>query len=217
MNKHIEKNLLNIENSIKKQSAKWKQPAPLLVAVSKNRNILDITSAISYGHKRFAENKLQEAQKKWIDIKKNYPNTILHLVGHLQSNKVKDALELFDIIESIDREKIAMAITKHIQPKTKKEFLIQINIGEESQKHGILPNQADEFIQFCKNKLKLPIKGLMCIPPIDENPSLFFAYMKKIADKNNLSYLSMGMSKDYDKAIAIGTNEVRIGRAIFEK
>ncbi|MBL6621190.1 MAG: YggS family pyridoxal phosphate-dependent enzyme [Rickettsiales bacterium] len=209
-------NLNKINKEIESESKKWQQEKVKLIAVSKKQPVNKIQDLINAGHLYFAENQIKEANEKWPNILKNNQKIKLHFIGHLQRNKTKEALKLFDIIETIDNEKLALEITKHLTESSKtKEMLIQINIGKEEQKYGIEPEIASEFIKFTINDLKLPIKGLMCIPPKDENPAPFFAFMKKIAKENNLHYLSQGMSNDYKEAIKIGTSQVRIGTNIF--
>lgn len=209
-------NLDKINKEIESESKKWQQEKAKLIAVSKKQPVGKILDLINAGHLYFAENQIKEAKEKWPNILKNNQKLKLHFIGHLQRNKAKDALKLFDVIETIDNEKLALEITKHLNESCKtKEMLIQINIGKEEQKYGIEPEIAKDFINFTRNDLKLPIKGLMCIPPKDENPAPFFAFMKKIAKENNLHYLSQGMSNDYKEAIKIGTNQVRIGTNIF--
>jgi pyridoxal phosphate enzyme (YggS family) len=214
---HSIKNNLNIIlTEIKKEAEKWHENIPTLVAVSKKQNINKIIETINLGQIYFAENIIQETKNKWPELLVKYPQIKLHFIGHLQRNKVSDALELFDMIETIDNEKLALEISKKITNKSKtKSMLIQVNIGEEKQKYGISPNETKEFIAYTINELKLPIKGLMCIPPINENPSIYFAYLRKIAKDNNLKYLSQGMSSDYLEAIRVGTNQVRIGSKLF--
>ena len=199
-----------------------------IIAVSKTIASEKIIEAISCGCKLFGENYLQEAQQKFIEIKKNYPEISLHLLGHLQSNKVKEALELFDFIHTLDSEKLALTIKKtrekileknnsDLNQKSLKnlEIFIQVNIGDEPQKFGIAVNQTDEFIKFCQKDLMLNIVGLMAIPPANELPSPYFALLKKINDRNNLKKISMGMSGDFLEAIALGSSTIRIGSAIF--
>lgn len=191
---------------------------PNIRIVSKKRTIEEIKPALQLGHTLYGENQVQEAESKWPELRKLYPNIHLSLIGHLQSNKVKQALEIFDSIDSLDSEKLANSIAKNINEKSlTKDFLIQINIGEEEQKHGISPSETKGFIDYCRNHLKLPLKGLMCILPKDELPAPYFALMKKIAKENNINYLSMGMSSDYHNAVKFGTNELRIGSAIFNQ
>ncbi len=191
-------------------------PYPKLVAVSKKQSEERIDLAINLGQKSFGENRVQEAQQRWskrLEINKNIE---LRLIGPLQSNKVKQALDLFDIIETIDREKLANEIAKNFNNNTKtKSFYIQVNTGSETQKSGLNPLEVDTFIEYCIRDLRLPIVGLMCIPPQYEEPSMHFAFLKKIADKNNLIELSMGMSNDFTEAIKFGATSVRIGSLFF--
>ena len=191
-------------------------PFPKLVAVSKKQEEYKIEIAIKSGQNIFGENRVQEAQQRWqkrLEINKNIE---LRLIGPLQSNKVKQALNLFDVIETIDREKLANEISKNFNNQSKtKSFFIQINTGSETQKSGLKPSEADNFIEYCIRDLKLPIIGLMCIPPQDEESSMHFAFLKKIAERNNLTELSMGMSNDCIEAIKFGATSVRIGSSFF--
>jgi len=172
-------------------------------------------SVLEQGHTIFGENKVQEAHSKWPTFRKNFSNAKVHLIGPLQSNKVKQAVELFDAIHTVDRLKLAQKLSNEIQTQGKApEMFIQINTGEEEQKSGIFPNEADQFIADCIS-LDLPIKGLMVIPPINEEPSLHFGLLKKIAHRNDLTGLSMGMSSDFESAIAMGATHIRVGSAIF--
>jgi len=212
----VANNLKHIKEEIEAQAKEWQSPTPKLVAVSKRQELERVIAALEAGYKIFGENLVQEAQRKWPELKTKYQDIKLHLIGHLQRNKVKDALSLFEVIETIDSERLANEIKKHWSPESvTKEFLIQINIGEEDQKSGILPKDAANFIKYFRDELKLPLKGLMCIPPANENPSPYFAFMHKIAKENNLNYISQGMSGDYLEAIQVGTNQLRIGTAIF--
>ena len=189
---------------------------PKLIAVSKKQDNYKIDQAIECGQKYFGENRVQEASLRWQERIKIYKGLELRLIGPLQSNKVKQSLKLFDVIETIDREKIAIEISKHFHKDSKtKSFYIQINTGNESQKSGLEPLQADSFIKYCIYDLKLPIVGLMCIPPQSEAPSIHFLFLKKIASRNNLNELSMGMSNDYEDAIKFGATSVRIGSLFF--
>jgi hypothetical protein len=164
----------------------------------------------------FGENRVQEAQKKWPDLRKKFPDLQLHLIGPLQTNKVRDAIGLFDVIETIDRPKLARSIAQEMaRTGLRPACFVQVNTGEEAQKAGIMPAEADEFIAFCRDELELPIKGLMCIPPVGDSPALHFALMHDMAKRNGLSLLSMGMSADFDVAIGLGATHVRIGTAIF--
>ena len=199
-----------------KNSVFAKLPVPKLVAVSKKQDDYKIIEALEMGQKYFGENRVQEAQQRWVSKLKNYENIELRLIGPLQTNKIKQALNLFDVIETIDREKLANEIAIKINNDSKtKSFYIQINTGNETQKSGIDPLQADNFIEYCKQDLRLPIVGLMCIPPLEEEPSMHFALLKKIAERNSLQELSMGMSSDYNEAIKFGATSVRIGSLIF--
>jgi pyridoxal phosphate enzyme (YggS family) len=186
-----------------------------LLAVSKVQPNERILSVLEQGHKIFGENKVQEAQGKWPTFRENFSNLKIHLIGPLQSNKVKQAVALFDAIHTVDRLKLAHKLSNEIQTQGKApEMFIQINTGEEKQKSGIIPSEADQFISDCFS-LDLPIKGLMVIPPINEEPSLHFGLLKKIAHRNGLTGLSMGMSSDFESAIAMGATHIRVGSAIF--
>jgi len=168
------------------------------------------------GHRVFGENRVQEAQAKWPDLKAEFPEVRLHLIGPLQTNKVKDAVALFDVIESVDREKLARRLAAEMvtQGRSLKVFL-QVNTGEEAQKSGVLPAEVDEFVNLCRDELGMDVLGLMAIPPQDEEPALHFALLAKLARRNGLSFLSMGMSADYDIAVQLGATHVRVGTAIF--
>jgi hypothetical protein len=187
-----------------------------LVAVSKTFDIDAIRPVLAAGQRVFGENRVQEAERKWPVLKTEFPEIELHLIGPLQSNKTKDAVALFDAIHTIDREKIARAIASEIsrQQRTLKLF-IQVNTGEEPQKAGVMPREGRAFVDFCKVELKLPIVGLMCIPPVDEEPAVHFAFLAKLAKEAGLNGLSMGMSGDFEAAIAFGATHIRVGSAIF--
>jgi len=186
-----------------------------LLAVSKVQPNERVLNVLEQGHTIFGENKVQEAHGKWPAFRENFSNVKVHLIGPLQSNKVKQAIELFDAIHTIDRLKLAQKLSTEIQAQGKApEMFIQINTGEEKQKSGIFPNEADQFIADCIS-LDLPIKGLMVIPPINEEPTLHFGLLKKIAHRNDLTGLSMGMSSDFESAIAMGATHIRVGSAIF--
>ena len=186
-----------------------------LIAVSKVQPNERVLNVLEQGHTIFGENKVQEANSKWPMFRENFSNVQVHLIGPLQSNKVKQAVELFDAIHTLDRLKLAQKLSNEIQAQGKApEMFIQINTGEEEQKSGIFPNKADQFIADCIS-LDLPIKGLMVIPPINEEPSLHFGLLKKIAHRNGLTGLSMGMSSDFESAIAMGATHIRVGSAIF--
>jgi pyridoxal phosphate enzyme (YggS family) len=186
-----------------------------LIAVSKVQPNERVLSVLEQEHKIFGENKVQEAQGKWPAFRENFSNIKVHLIGPLQSNKVKQAVSMFDAIHTVDRLKLAQKLSNEIQIQGKApEMFIQINTGEEKQKSGIIPSEADQFISNCFS-LDLPIKGLMVIPPINEEPTLHFALLRKIAHRNGLTGLSMGMSSDFESAIALGATHVRVGSAIF--
>ena len=216
---NIKENIDIIKSTIKdthKNSNFAKYPLPKLVAVSKKQNEEKVIEALEAGQKYFGENKVQEAQKRWTLKIQQYDNLEIRLIGPLQTNKVKQALNLFDIIETIDREKLAKEIANNFNENVRtKSFFIQVNTGSEIQKGGIEPLQSDNFIKYCKEDLRLPIVGLMCIPPLNEEPAMHFALLKKIADRNNLNELSMGMSNDFKEAIKFGATSVRVGSAIF--
>jgi len=209
---------LNVINSKIKQAEKSSGRtigSTQLLAVSKVQPNERVLNVLEQGHTIFGENKVQEAHGKWPAFRENFSNVKVHLIGPLQSNKVKQAIELFDAIHTIDRLKLAQKLSTEIQAQGKApEMFIQINTGEEKQKSGIFPNEADQFIADCIS-LDLPIKGLMVIPPINEEPTLHFGLLKKIAHRNDLTGLSMGMSSDFESAIAMGATHIRVGSAIF--
>ena len=187
-----------------------------LVAVSKRQPENKIDAELEAGQRVFGENRVQEAIQRWSDRRKVYSDIILHLIGPLQTNKVADAVALFDVIEVVDREKLARAIAKEMAHQNR--FLpcyIQVNTGEEPQKSGICPEQLNDFTQFCIDELELPIIGLMCIPPVDEEAAMHFALLNTMAQRLSLKKLSMGMSSDYIDAIGFGATSVRVGSAIF--
>lgn len=189
--------------------------APAIVAVSKQMGEEKIRAAIAAGLKIFAENRVQEAAAKWPALRRERPDIELRLIGPLQTNKVKDALDLFDVVESLDREKLARALADEAGRRgAGPRLFIQVNTGEEAQKSGVLPAEADRFIACCRG-LGLAPEGLMCLPPAGEPPAPHFALLAKIARRNALEYLSMGMSSDYDIAAQLGATHVRIGTAIF--
>jgi PLP dependent protein len=187
-----------------------------LVAVSKTFAPEAILPIIQAGQRVFGENRVQEAADKWPEMRQQYPDLELHLVGPLQSNKAADAVALFDVIETVDRPKIAAAIAMEIRKQGRKpELFVQVNTGAEPQKAGILPEQTLTFVKSCRNEHGLEIGGLMCIPPLDENPEPHFAILAKLAGECALEKLSMGMSGDFETAIAMGATHVRVGSAIF--
>lgn len=187
-----------------------------LVAVSKTFDAETIRPVIEAGHRVFGENRVQEAQGKWPSLKADFADVELHLIGPLQSNKTKEAIALFDVIQSIDREKIAKEIAKEIKNQGRAPRLyIQVNTGLEPQKAGIDPREAVAFVERCRTEHGLSIDGLMCIPPFDENPGPHFALLEKLAREAGVGRLSMGMSGDFETAIAFGATDVRVGSAIF--
>ncbi|MEM7439541.1 MAG: YggS family pyridoxal phosphate-dependent enzyme [Pseudomonadota bacterium] len=186
-----------------------------LLAVSKVQPNERVEAVLTEGHRVFGENKVQEAQGKWPTFREQFPGVDLHLIGPLQSNKVKPAVSLFDAIHSVDRPKLARKIADEVQAQGKSPLLfIQVNTGEETQKAGCLPEEADIFVADCR-AMGLNIAGLMVIPPVDEEPSLHFALLAKIAARNGLAGLSMGMSGDFESAISLGATHIRVGSAIF--
>jgi hypothetical protein len=190
--------------------------AVTLIAVSKTFDAGAITPVIESGQTVFGENRVQEAKGKWPALMQTYTGLTLHLIGPLQSNKAKEAVALFDAIHSVDRPSICQALAKAIESQKKSpELFVQINTGEEPQKAGVAPGEADAFIAACRAKHGLTISGLMCIPPVDEPPAPHFALTAKIAARNGLKNLSMGMSADFAVAIAMGATHVRVGSAIF--
>jgi len=187
-----------------------------LVCVSKTFAAQAIMPVIGAGERVFGENRVQEALEKWPPLKASHPDLELHLIGHLQSNKTHDAVAFFDVIETVDREKIAKALASEIQRTARHPRLyVQINTGAEPQKAGILPQEADRFIASCRKTFGLEISGLMCIPPLDDQASPHFAFLNQIAARNGILALSMGMSADFELAIQLGATHVRVGSAIL--
>lgn len=187
-----------------------------LVAVSKTHGEAAVRAALAAGQTVFGENKVQEAKAKFAGLRTEFPNLRLHLVGPLQTNKVKDAVATFDVIESLDRPKLAQALADEMAVASRRpELLVQVNTGEEPQKAGVPPLEADAFIDDCVKRLGLPVVGLMCVPPVDEEPAMHFALLREIAKRHGLTRLSMGMSGDFPTAIRFGATHVRVGTAIF--
>ena len=201
-------NIKKIVNSLSKNTK--------IIAVSKNFSIEKINPLIKAGHKDFGENKVQEATLKWSSVLKENTDINLHLLGHLQSNKVSEAVNIFNYIHSLDSEKLANKFMQE-QEKTKKKlkYFIQINVGEEKQKSGISIKESHDFINFCRNEAKLEILGLMCIPPLNEDPNSYFSKLRELVQSNGLLDLSMGMTHDYVDAIRHGATYIRIGTGIF--
>lgn len=211
-------NLEQVRSLIAKAEAESKRPSgsATLVAVSKTFSADEVRPVIEAGHRIFGENRVQEAQGKWPDLKAAFPDIELHLIGPLQSNKAKEAVALFDVIETIDREKIAAELAKEIAKQGRDlRLYVQVNTGLEEQKAGIDPREAVAFVQRCREVHGLVLEGLMCIPPADENPGPHFALLRKIAREAGVEKLSMGMSGDYEIAVAFGATSVRVGSAIF--
>ena len=201
-----------------KAEVSFLNPKTKLVIVTKNQNIENINKLIEMGHLDFGENKVQEAIFKWTDIINNNKNINLHLIGGLQSNKVKDAFKIFNYIHSLDSEKLARIFSDLEKNNEKKiKYFIQVNIANESQKNGINVSLVFDFVEYCRKDLKLNILGLMCIPPVNSSPEAYFLKLKKLNDDTYLKDLSMGMSDDFDIAIKLGSTFVRVGTAIFGK
>ncbi|KLK93838.1 alanine racemase [Microvirga vignae] len=187
-----------------------------LVAVSKTFSGNAIEPVLAAGQRVFGENYVQEAKAKWPGLRSRYPDVELHMIGPLQSNKAKEAVELFDVIHTLDRPSLAEALAKEIAKQGKKpRLLVQVNTGEEPQKGGIAPGEVDAFLEACRTKYGLEVEGLMCIPPAEDPPSPHFALLNTLADRHGLQILSMGMSADFDEAIQLGATHVRVGSAIF--
>jgi pyridoxal phosphate enzyme (YggS family) len=187
-----------------------------LVAVTKTFGPDDIAPVLDAGHRTFGENRVQEAKSKWPALRERYSNVDLHLIGPLQSNKAKEAVQLFDAIHTIDRPKIAEAIAQEAARQGKRlQLFLQVNTGEEQQKAGVVPKETGSLLRLCRQELKLEIVGLMCIPPLDEEAGVHFAFLRKLAQDHGLSQLSMGMSADFETAIAFGATHVRVGSQIF--
>lgn len=187
-----------------------------LVAVSKTFPAEDIRPVLDAGQRVFGENRVQEAMGKWPGLRDEYEGIELHLIGPLQSNKAREAVQTFDVIHTIDREKIAGALKAEMDKQDRHlPCFIQVNTGEEPQKAGIAPKETDAFIAFCRDEIGLNVIGLMCIPPVEDAPGPHFALLRKIAERNGLTRLSMGMSSDYETAVSFGATHVRVGSAIF--
>jgi len=187
-----------------------------LVAVAKTHPAEAVAAALAAGQTVFGENRVQEAAGKYPALRRDHPGLVLHLIGPLQTNKVRDAVALFDVIETPDREKLGRALADEMQRQQRRPRLyVQVNIGEEPQKAGVPPRDADDFLKLCRQQLGLVIEGLMCIPPANFEPAPYFALLREIARRNGLAKLSMGMSGDYEAAIRMGATAVRIGTAIF--
>lgn len=213
-------NLASVLERVAAARAKAIAPADKihLVAVAKTHGPERIMPVLEAGHRMFGENRVQEAKAKWPPLRERFPDIELHLVGPLQTNKARDALELFDVIETLDRPRLADALKAEIEkrgPGRLKQLFVEVNTGEEPQKAGVAPKDVAGFVAQCRDALKLPVTGLMCIPPVNEEPALHFALLKKLAAECRLASLSMGMSADFEIAIRFGATHVRVGTAIF--
>ena len=214
----IADNLAAVRQRIAKAAAAAGRPSATvtLVAVGKTHGAERIEAAIRAGQRVFGENRVQEAQAKFPALRAAYPDLSLHLIGPLQTNKVRDAVALFDVIETLDRPKLARALAKEMARVGRRpQCFIQVNTGDEPQKAGVAPAEADDLIVLARDELGLPVTGLMCIPPVDEEPAMHFALLAKIAARHGLPNLSMGMSDDFETAIRFGATHVRVGTAIF--
>jgi pyridoxal phosphate enzyme (YggS family) len=210
--------LAGVADAIRRATVEAGRPpgAVTLVAVSKTFDAAQIVPVLEAGQRVFGENRVQEAKAKWPALRERFPGVALHLIGPLQSNKAKEAVALFDVIETVDRESIAVALAAEIGKAGRGPKLhVQVNTGEEPQKAGVPPREADAFLARCREEWGLTIEGLMCIPPADEPPSPHFALLRVIAERNGLKVLSMGMSSDFEEAIQLGATHVRVGSAIF--
>jgi pyridoxal phosphate enzyme (YggS family) len=215
---HLPHGLATVEQEIARacKEARRDRTSVTLIAVSKTFHAETIVPVIDAGARVFGENRVQEAKAKWPGLMSAYPGIALHLIGPLQSNKAKEAVALFDAIHSVDRPSICEALAKEISSqKRRPQLFVQLNTGEEPQKAGVAPGEADGFIASCRDKYGLEISGLMCIPPLNDAPAPHFALTAKIAARNGLKNLSMGMSADFAIAIAFGATHIRVGSAIF--
>src|SRR6186713_1749064 len=218
LTKSLPNGLAKVEQDIARacKEARRDRGSVTLIAVSKTFDASAISPIIDAGQRVFGENRVQEAKAKWPALLSAYPDIALHLIGPLQSNKAKEAVALFDAIHSVDRPSICEALAKEIESqKRRPELFVQLNTGEEPQKAGVAPGDADAFIAACRDKYGLSVSGLMCIPPVNEAPAPHFALTAKIAARNGLTKLSMGMSADFATAIQLGATHVRVGSAIF--
>lgn len=214
----VEERLQDVRDKMAKAVAEaGREPDSVsLVAVSKTFDAEHIRPTIAAGQRVFGENRVQEAQGKWPAMQAETPDLELHLIGPLQSNKAGDAIALFNVVETVDREKIARALADEVKRQGRStRFYIQVNTGLEPQKAGIAPDDVAAFVALCRDELSMQIDGLMCIPPVDENPGPHFALLAKLAEENGLAKLSMGMSSDFETAIGFGATSVRVGSAIF--
>jgi pyridoxal phosphate enzyme (YggS family) len=208
--------LIAVRQALAATAAEWQRPVPRLVAVTKTQPAEAIQAALAAGQRHFGENRVQEAAAKWPALRAACPDMELHLIGPLQTNKARQAIALFDVIETLDRPRLAETLAALAGEGLRlPRLLIQVNIGEEPQKAGIAPTAADTFITQCRETLKLPVTGLMAIPPVDQPAAPYFALLAKLAARQGLQELSMGMSGDWQAAVALGATEVRLGSAVF--
>ena len=216
MHKSVQ-NLNLVKNKVKEiLDRKQLKTIPEIIAVTKTFPLNKITPLLETGHIHFGENKIQEAERKWPEVKKIYKDLQLHMLGKLQSNKAKKAIKLFDYIHSLDNAKLALKLSQYEKELNRKmKLFIQVNIAEESHKSGILLNDLNNFYNYCTKELSLNIIGLMCLPPINSNSNEYFRILKKASENLNLEDLSMGMSADYEQAILNGSTYLRLGTAIF--
>ncbi len=211
-------NLADVRARIAKAAAEaGRDPAGVtLIAVGKVQPVERVEAALAAGQRVFGENRVQEAQGKWPALRERYPDIELHLIGPLQTNKVREAVALFDVIQTVDRPKLAAELAKEMAKQDRRPACyVQVNTGEEEQKAGVLPADADAFIEACRGEHGLPVVGLMCIPPAEDDPALHFALLREVAKRHGLAGLSMGMSGDYELAVRLGATHVRVGTAIF--
>lgn len=214
----ITKNLATVKSLVKTAAKADGRTADdiNLIAVSKTKPVSLIHSALRTGHLLFGENRLQETEEKWPALREEFSNVRLHLIGPLQRNKVKRSLQLFDVIETVDRPKLAKTLAREIDASgLRPDCYLQVNTGEEAQKSGVTPGELDAFVCFCRDELELPVRGLMCLPPKTEEPALHFGLLRELAKRNGLEGLSMGMTADFETAIRFGATVVRVGTAIF--
>jgi pyridoxal phosphate enzyme (YggS family) len=214
----IHENLSRVKAEIAAAAVEAGRPAGsvALLAVTKTMPPDIIRPALEAGHRLFGENRVQEAEEKWPELKAAFADAALHIIGPIQSNKARRAVQVADAIQSVDRPKIARALAAAMDETGRRpDCFVQVNTGEEPQKAGVLPREADAFIRACRDEFGLPVRGLMCIPPFDEDPAPHFAFLREIARRNGLAELSMGMSSDYALAVRFGATLVRVGTAIF--
>jgi PLP dependent protein len=214
----VRANLEAVRDSVRRaaEAAGRRSEEVTLVAVAKAQPVERIRAALAAGQRVFGENYVQEAREHWEGVRERYPDLELHLIGALQSNKAREAVALFDVIETVDRPKLARALAREMARQGRRPACyVEVNTGEEPQKAGVWPEDADAFVRLCRDELGLPVVGLMCIPPEDEEPSPHFALLREIARRNGIERLSMGMSADYEIAVQFSATHVRVGTAIF--